>query len=62
MTGFFGYVGATFSGIGLAYITNIFGWFGMYLTCAISSILCIILVLMTWKKEKGDALKERIKN
>ena len=52
MTGFFGYVGATFSGIGLAYITEKFGWFGMYFTCAISEILCIILVLMTWKKEK----------
>jgi sugar phosphate permease len=52
MTGFFGYVGATFSGIGLAYITEKFGWFGMYFTCAISAILCIILVLMTWKKEK----------
>lgn len=53
MTGFFGYVGATFSGIGLAYITQKFGWLGMYATCALSSILCIVLVMMTWKKEKG---------
>jgi len=53
MTGFFGYVGATFSGIGLAYITEKFGWLGMYSTCVLSSILCIVLVLMTWKKERG---------
>lgn len=53
MTGFFGYVGATFSGIGLAYITEKFGWLGMYATCVLSAILCIVLVMMTWKKEKG---------
>lgn len=53
MTGFFGYVGATFSGIGLAYITQEFGWKGMYGTCALASICCIILVMFTWKKEKG---------
>ena len=53
MTGFFGYIGATFSGIGLAYITQVFGWMGMYATCAISAVLCIVLVMMTWKREKG---------
>ena len=53
MTGFFGYVGATFSGIGLAYITEMFGWIGMYSTCALSSVICILLVMLTWKKEKG---------
>ena len=52
MTGFFGYVGATFSGVGLPYITESFGWFALYLNCANSAVLCIILVLMTWKKEK----------
>ena len=61
MTGFFGYVGATFFGVGLAYITTFFGWFGMYLTCAISSIFCILLVLMTWKKEKGDTVPKHSK-
>ena len=59
MTGFFGYVGATFSGVGLAYITESFGWFGMYLTCAVSAVLCIILVLMTWKKEKKNAISTK---
>jgi len=53
MTGFFGYVGATFSGIGLAFITQKFGWGGMYGVCALSSVLCLVLVLMTYKKEKG---------
>lgn len=52
MTGFFGYVGATFSGVGLAYITQVFGWKGMYATCAVSAILCILLVMMTWKRER----------
>ena len=54
MTGFFGYVGATFSGIGLAYIIQEFGWKGMYATCAIASVCCIVLVMMTWKKEFGQ--------
>ena len=54
MTGFFGYVGATFSGIGLAYITQEFGWSGMYFTCGLSALICIVLILFTWKKEKGD--------
>ena len=54
MTGFFGYVGATFSGIGLAYIIQEFGWRGMYATCAIASVCCIVLVMMTWKKEFGQ--------
>lgn len=53
MTGFFGYVGATFSGVGLAYITEKFGWVGMYATCALSALFCIVLVLMTWRKERG---------
>jgi sugar phosphate permease len=53
MTGFFGYVGATFSGVGLAYITESFGWMAMYGACALSAILCLLLVLMTYNKEKG---------
>ena len=55
MTGFFGYIGATFSGIGLAYITQIYGWFGMYVACVLSAIFCIVLVMLTWKKEKGNS-------
>lgn len=62
MTGLFGYIGAAFSGVGLAFITETYGWFGMYLTCAISAVLCIILVLMTYSKEKGDALENSLKN
>ncbi|WP_299557301.1 MFS transporter [Seonamhaeicola sp.] len=54
MTGIFGYVGATFSGVGLAYITDTLGWFAMYASCAIASILCLLLVITTWKKERGD--------
>jgi sugar phosphate permease len=54
MTGFFGYVGATFSGVGLAYITESFGWMAMYGVCVLSAILCLILVLLTYNKEKGS--------
>lgn len=54
MTGLFGYIGATFSGIGLAYITEIAGWFGMFFSCALSALLCILLVVMTWEKEKAE--------
>jgi sugar phosphate permease len=59
MTGFFGYVGATFSGVGLAYITEFFGWFEMYLTCVVSAVYYIILVLITWKKEKTTAVSTK---
>jgi hypothetical protein len=31
----------------------------MYLTCALSAVLCIILVLMTWKKEKKNAISTK---
>ncbi|MGB1020029.1 MAG: hypothetical protein ACPGVF_02890 [Flavobacteriaceae bacterium] len=51
-TGIFGYVGATFSGVGLAYITQEFGWEGMFKSCIIAALCCLILVMMTWKKEK----------
>lgn len=51
MTGFFGYVGATFSGIGLAYITQEYGWGGMFGSCIVASICCLFLVMLTWKKE-----------
>jgi sugar phosphate permease len=54
MTGFFGYVGATFSGVGLAYITESFGWMAMYGACALSAILCLLFMLMTYNKEKGN--------
>lgn len=52
-TGLFGYIGATFSGIGLAFITQTFGWGGMYTSCIISCLLAGILISFTWKKEKG---------
>lgn len=51
MTGFFGYVGATFSGIGLAFITQEYGWGGMFGSCIVASICCLLLVMLTWKKE-----------
>lgn len=53
MTGFFGYVGATFSGVGLAYIIQSYGWIGMYVSCIVSAVLCIFLVLLTWRKESS---------
>lgn len=51
MTGFFGYIGATFSGVGLAYITQEYGWGGMFGSCIVASFCCLFLVMLTWKKE-----------
>lgn len=52
-TGLFGYIGATFSGIGLAFITQKYGWGGMYTTCIISCVIAGVLISFTWSKEKG---------
>lgn len=51
--GLFGYAGATFSGIGLAVITQKFGWEGMFISCIISCFLAGIMVAFTWKREKS---------
>ena len=56
--GLFGYIGATFSGIGLALTIQYFGWGGMYGICVLSCLIAGILVAMTWKKEKGN-IKEK---
>ncbi len=48
VTGFigtFGYIGATFAGIGLGIIADKFGWSGLFITLFISSIACFLCFL-----------------
>lgn len=52
--GLFGYIGATFSGLGLAIIIKNYGWGGMYGTCIAACGIAAVLISFTWKKEKGD--------
>lgn len=52
--GLFGYVGAIISGVGLASITNLYGWKGMYLFCVIGCLISALLVALTWKKEANS--------
>jgi len=49
--GLFGYIGAMLSGVGLAFITENWGWEAMYGTCIVSCFIAAFLVLLTWKKE-----------
>ena len=57
VTGFvgtFGYIGATFAGIGLGFITDRFGWKSLFITLFINSLVCFLCFLIasnTTKKE-----------
>jgi MFS transporter, OPA family, sugar phosphate sensor protein UhpC len=51
LSGLFGYIGAIISGVGLAYITENFGWAAMYYTCIASCFIACFLVALSWKKE-----------
>lgn len=50
--GMFGYVGAALSGVGLAYVTEHWGWAGMYGVCIASCFIAAGLIATTWKREK----------
>ncbi|NLO91813.1 MAG: MFS transporter [Elusimicrobia bacterium] len=51
--GLFGYLGAMLSGSGLAYITNRFGWGGMFGFCIAGCFLAMFLTACTWNMEKA---------
>jgi MFS transporter, OPA family, sugar phosphate sensor protein UhpC len=51
LSGLFGYIGAILSGIGLAFVTDRFGWAAMYGVCIASCFIAAFLVALTWKKE-----------
>ncbi len=52
--GMFGYIGAALSGVGLAYVTENYGWGAMYGVCIASCIIAALLVSLTWKKEAAS--------
>ncbi len=57
LAGLFGYIGAIISGVGLAFVTEKFGWAAMYGVCIASCFIAAILVSLTWKKEKSHHAK-----
>ncbi|MGB2579490.1 sugar phosphate permease [Elusimicrobium simillimum] len=58
-TGMFGYFGAMLSSSGAAYISKLYGWRGVFISCIFACIIAGILIATTWKKEaapkKNDA-------
>ena len=50
-TGMFGYFGAMLSSKGAAYISQSYGWKGVYISCIISCFIAMALIATTWKKE-----------
>ncbi len=50
-TGMFGYFGAMLSSKGAAYISQSYGWKGVYVSCIISCFIAMALIATTWKKE-----------
>ncbi|MBT6715965.1 MAG: MFS transporter [Elusimicrobiaceae bacterium] len=62
LSGWFGYIGAAFSGVGLAYITKVYGWGGMYGACMISCVIAGGLMAITWNKEKEDHYNHKKKH
>ncbi|MDR3195331.1 MAG: MFS transporter [Endomicrobium sp.] len=53
-TGLFGYIGAFLSGIGSAFLIERWGWYGIFVACAISCVVAMLFISITWKKEVGD--------
>lgn len=50
-TGMFGYFGAMLSSTGAAFISKMFGWKGVYLSCIVACLLAMVCICVTWKKE-----------
>nr|HPQ81827.1 MFS transporter [bacterium] len=64
LSGLFGYIGAIISGVGLAFVTENFGWAAMYGVCIASCFVAAFLVALTWKKESAhlDAHRRRARS
>ena len=52
-TGMFGYLGAFLSGIGAAWLIEKWGWEGVFIACAVSCVVAMLFIAVTWKKEAG---------
>jgi sugar phosphate permease len=48
-TGFWGYVGATFSGVGIGWAAEHYGWKGAFMLIMISGFLSACFFALTWK-------------
>ena len=56
-TGMFGYFGAMLSSTGAAYISKLYGWQGVFISCIISCVIAGALISTTWKKEAAGQQK-----
>ncbi|MBR4592181.1 MAG: MFS transporter, partial [Elusimicrobiaceae bacterium] len=56
-TGMFGYFGAMLSSKGAAYISQNYGWKGVYVSCIYACIIAMICIATTWKKEAASPTK-----
>ena len=59
LSGLFGYIGAIISGVGLAFVTEKFGWGAMYGVCIASCFIAAFLVALTWRKESAHLNEHR---
>jgi len=50
-TGMFGYIGASLSGVGAAWLIEKFGWHGTFISCGIFCAVAILFIATTWRKE-----------
>ncbi|MDR0724109.1 MAG: MFS transporter [Endomicrobium sp.] len=58
-TGMFGYLGASLSGVGAAYLVEKWSWQGVFIACVISCAISMFFVALTWKKEAYDHSAEK---
>ncbi len=58
-TGMFGYFGAMLSSKGAAYISQSYGWKGVYVSCVIACFIAMALIATTWKKEATPPAKNK---
>jgi len=58
-SGMFGYLGAMISGSGAAFIIKRWGWSGLYLSCAVSAFIALVLVLTVWNAEKAPEHRKK---
>lgn len=61
LTGVFGYLGASVSGVGVGYIVDVWGWSGGFMFFITSALLGMFFFALTWtKKAKVLEKKEKI--
>ncbi|MDR1150181.1 MAG: MFS transporter [Clostridiales bacterium] len=51
LAGLFGYLGSILSNLGVAWLTENFGWKSVFSSCILASIIAALLVMLTYKSE-----------